>query len=386
MMLLRQVMTILWETQIGLRNKKLFWLTLILSFLAGLIPLAIGQTEYGITLFGFDLEEATFGSAVVEPKVFYGLLFSLIGAFWLTWIASILGLVSTSGLVPDLIADGSIELTVSRPVRRTVVLLSKFLGGLLFMAGQVCVFTLASFFAIGIQGGGFIAELFLALPIVLVFFSFLSSFCLLMGVLTRSTIASLLLTILFWFFLFLLHQVEGTGLFFVASQDIKIERAERIETQLEVRREELATLPADSNDADIERKRQTLVSRIERAEQFLETTANPQRESAEDNLSWLRPAHQGVLALKTVLPKTAETMSLLTRQLADSGLAVEEEDDRSLESLITTSDGQREMEMVSERLEEEFAERSVLWILGTSLAFEFFILSIACWRFSRRDF
>lgn len=386
MMLLRQVMTILWETQIGLRNKKLFWLTLILSFLAGLIPLAIGQTEYGITLIGFDFEEATFGSAVIEPKIFYGLLFSFIGAFWLTWIASILGLVSTSGLVPDLIADGSIELTVSRPARRTVVLLSKFLGGLLFMAAQVAVFTVASFLAIGIQGGGFLAELFLALPIVLIFFSFLSSFCLLMGVLTRSTIASLLLTILFWFFLFLLHQVEGTALFFATAQEVKIERAERIETQLEVRRQDLAALPVGSNDADIEQKRQTLASRIERAERFLETTANPERESAEDNLSWLRPAHQGVLALKTALPKTAETMSLLTRQLADSGLAAEEEDNGSLESLMASPDGQREMEMITERLEEELAKRSVLWILGTSLAFEFFILFIACWRFSRRDF
>ena len=38
------------------------------------------------------------------------------------------------------------------------------------------------------------------------------------------------------------------------------------------------------------------------------------------------------------------------------------------------------------RVIEEVRGRSIFWILGTSLIFEFMILSLAAWIFCRRDF
>ena len=37
-------------------------------------------------------------------------------------------------------------------------------------------------------------------------------------------------------------------------------------------------------------------------------------------------------------------------------------------------------------LQSELRGRSVAWIVGTSLLFELVLLSIAAWRFQRRDF
>jgi hypothetical protein len=38
------------------------------------------------------------------------------------------------------------------------------------------------------------------------------------------------------------------------------------------------------------------------------------------------------------------------------------------------------------KLQETMDDRSITWIIGTSLLFEFFVLGLACWYFSRRDF
>ena len=41
---------------------------------------------------------------------------------------------------------------------------------------------------------------------------------------------------------------------------------------------------------------------------------------------------------------------------------------------------------LQKRTMEGLRERSVFWVLGTSLLFEFFVLAFASWRFCRRDF
>jgi hypothetical protein len=38
------------------------------------------------------------------------------------------------------------------------------------------------------------------------------------------------------------------------------------------------------------------------------------------------------------------------------------------------------------RVEEAKRNRTVAWVLGTSIAFEVVVLGIACWIFRRRDF
>ncbi len=78
----------------------------------------------------------------------------------------------------------------------------------------------------------------------------------------------------------------------------------------------------------------------------------------------------------TVLPKTTETISLLERWLV------------SLANLQRQPADSREQNMIAAQQEfkEKLEQRSPLWIIGTSLAFEFVVLAWALWIFCRRDF
>ena len=111
------------------------------------------------------------------------------------------------------------------------------LAGLLFVAMQVSIFSVLAFLVVRIRGETWAPGLFLAIPLVLLMFSYLFCFCALVGLLTRYTIASLLLTILMWLFIFLTHTAEtGFLLTFKVRQDqsvaIRQTDIERKETAL----------------------------------------------------------------------------------------------------------------------------------------------------------
>src|SRR5437762_3152279 len=72
----------------------------------------------------------------------------------------------------------------------------------MFVALQIAVFSLACFLVIGIRGNSWEPRIFLSIPLVVLVFSFLFCVCTLLGLLTRSVVASILLTILFWLMVF----------------------------------------------------------------------------------------------------------------------------------------------------------------------------------------
>src|SRR5205814_9504547 len=83
-----------------------------------------------------------------------------------------------------------------------------------FVTLQVGLFTTACFFVLGFRGGVWLWGLFLTVPIMVCFFSYLFSICALLGILTRSTLAALLLTMLVWFGVYIIHTTEASLLFF----------------------------------------------------------------------------------------------------------------------------------------------------------------------------
>ena len=115
----------------------------------------------------------------------------------MSWLASILALISTASIVPDMVTGGSIDILLSKPIGRTRLFLTRYFTGLLFVTVQVAVFTIASIVVVGIRGGSWEPWFLLAIPLVVIFFSYLFCICALVGLLTRSTIVALLVTMLF---------------------------------------------------------------------------------------------------------------------------------------------------------------------------------------------
>lgn len=418
-MIARQTWAILLDSYRELNAKKLFWITMILSgFIVGAFA-AVGITEDGMTIFTWTLDTGVFNSNNISTESFYKLMFVNLGIqFWLAWIAMILALVSTAGIFPDLVQSGSIDLMLSKPISRTRLFLTKYLCGLLFVVLQVGVFTAASFLVIGIRGGAWELGLFLAVPIVALVFSYLFGLMALLGVITRSTIASLLLTILVWFLIFLMNSADNILLSLKMKAELEVDRhvlvIERTEEKLDELRdrrvaletelaeeqaEDTAPTGEDEDPAEENDRLANLDKRISVGEGFLERLEG-NLESRESTAASLAPWHRAIFTTKTILPKTAETTELLRRWLVDIAnlqeAALEEdapEVDEDLNAFFQNAPEEnrlRSTEVTQQELQQamiaELDKRSVAWVIGTSLGFEAVMVGVAALLFRRRDF
>lgn len=392
-MILTQTTALLVDAYRELNSKRLFWITMVLSGLIVMVFACLGINKEGVTLLHWQL--GSFGgfatSDLLPPDQLYKTMFANFGiAFWLSWIATILALVSTSSLIPDFIASGAVELTLSKPVSRIRLFLTKFVMGLLFVTLQVSVFCVASFLVIGIRGGSWEPGVFLAIPVVVVFFSYLFSVCALLGLLTRSTIASLLLTLLFWFLCFLVNTVEGMSLMGresnIVQRESLVARMERMEKSTTDQYYKSKTVegeppPPPPTKADLDALNRFLPDARARIASIDE--AQPKWDLAA----------RAMVTFKTVIPKTSETVSLMDRWLVKSMSIGPREEQESEENARVPEGGPAfvrlspaEERKMQERLVEVYKGRSVWWVIGTSLIFEGVILAFACWRFARRDF
>ncbi|QYK48918.1 MAG: ABC transporter permease [Phycisphaeraceae bacterium] len=380
-----------------LNSKKLFWITMALSLLVVCAFGAFGLYPGGYSALWFKFDHAFFNSRIIPPEKFYKFIFASIGIpVWLTWIASILALISTAGIIPDFVSGGAIELSLSKPIGRVRLFLTKYFTGLLFVGFQVGVFTLACIAVIGVRGKSWEPDLLLAIPIVLCFYSYLFAMCALIGLLTRSSIAALLLTLLFWIFLFAMNATDSIFVMQRETARAKIEHYERrqapllrvAEGQLKALKEMGSSLTDEDGNFP-----EGLTTELEVANPMLASNRRNLEEARQSLDKWTQWSKIAT-GVKTVLPKTQETIKLLERSLLSSDdmklLSRQEEYERTGRVSENTSadsdDPYVHHQVAARRTEEAFRDRSVWWILGTSLSFEIVVLGIACVIFTRRDF
>lgn len=386
--MMTQTMALLVDAYRELCAKKLFWITMILSVVVVAAFAMVGINEKGLTFLWFQIPADAFGptltSDTLPPGLLYRFMFANLAVpFWLSWVAIVLGLISTAGMIPDLIQSGTIEAVLSRPIGRMRLLLTKFVGGLLFMALQVAVFSLLVFLVIGIRGGSWAPEVFLAVPIVVAMFSYLFAICVFLGLVTRSTIAALLLTLLLWCVVFIIN--TGDAIAVSAHEQIKSQL--RVEVARVERMERNAAL-AILNDLNEERAAEGLEPLESHDPTDAELTARdiripPKRMEIEEIESGERLAQKwrtGIYLGKTVFPKTQETIGLLERWTVDDDAI------REIGGPVPEDDIQRARTEGQQATEDAYESRPLWWILGTSFAFEAFLLGLAMLIFKRRDF
>jgi ABC-type transport system involved in multi-copper enzyme maturation permease subunit len=370
-----------------LQSRKLFWITLILSTMVALVFATVGLNERGFTILGWTLPSAL-NTSIMPVDTFYKFMYvELAIPFWLGICATVLALIATGGIFPEMISGGSIDLYLSRPIGRLRLFLTKYTFGLLFAASQVFVFSLASFLVVGIRGGAWELRMFLAVPLVTLFFSYIYCVCVLLGVVTRSALASILLTVLFWFGLWVIHKTDMALTTMSAAAD---ERVERQQATVEFNQQVI-----DKNQS-LPQEQRANVSAYEFQRDAQKQKLTEYQETA-DQLHWW---HGLFFAVKTPLPKTAETVQLMSRWLVgpDPLLKMEKdrqerrEERRARRGGPTSRDDGDDLWRtagsieVSERVYEEVTGRKVSWIVGSSLGFEAVVLGLAAWVFCRRDY
>lgn len=377
--------------------RRLFWFVLVITgAVVGAFAL-VDINDQGLIIIKWSLENPVLNTTTLSRETFYKMMFVNLGvALWLTWAASILALISTASIFPDFLAGGAIELTLSKPLSRVRLFLTKYAAGLIFVALQVLVFALGAFLIIGIKGGAWEPGLFLSIPIVLAFFSYLFSLCALFGLLTRSTIASLLLTLLCWCIIAITGMAETQ----ISSVALAAEKqVQATQGEIDARQKRIESIRnGDHADGAMSALMSQLSlpeqeRRLEEAHQRLED----QRESAAVWGRW----RKGLFIAKTILPKTTETIALLERGLMtpDEMTAMIERAQEEAERRPRPNrrpdqpadpDAARDYSFdsaeVQQEVVEQIRERSIWWVLGTSLAFEAAVLGLACWLFDRKDF
>src|SRR5688572_10599987 len=397
---LTQTWGLLVDSYRELHHKKLFWITLVLSLLVVLAFSFVGINETGITIFAWDIP-GVWNTNFIPRDSFYKFLFvSLAIPFWLGIGASALALISVAGIFPDLLTGGSIDLYLAKPISRLRLFLTKYLTSLLFVALQVLVFCAASFFVMGVRGATWKPGVFLAVPIVTLFFSYLFCVCVLLGIVTRSTLVSILLTVLVWFALFMFNSADEALLMFKTAADEQVAARQRL---VEFNEGVIA-----KNDEQPEGKRGNVSQFAFQRDRARENLVTAQ-ETARKLTFW----HDLIVRIKAPLPKTAETVQLLDRWLVDpdpmfaatkeSRSRVERNRERRRAAATTASatnpvppvpparptddlESYAELPETQRKAADAVRGRSLAWVVGTSLGFEAVILALAAWVFCRRDF
>ncbi len=332
-------------------SRKLFWITFALSGVALLVFASLGFDDEGwFVLFGaFSQEDPVLrAGSPFAAQLYLGIYSYLIIGFWFTWIATILALISTTSIFVDFMADGAIDMVVSRPISRVKVFLVKYTGSLLFVFLQIAFFTFFVVLCIRWRLGDWHFQILYAIPLVLLFYSYLYSVNVLLAMLTRSSLASLLLTLLFWLCLW------------------GVQTAERFTTEFRVMAEVIAEMD-EQNEKDV------------LGPEVPNTIA-----SSVDWDFWNRVA----LTFQFVLPKNKETLDLIDRYTL-------RESERGVADALKNKPAEKggmfgpppgDARVFAQRVQEEYDDRSLWYILGTSLAFEAIVLGLAMWLFVRRDF
>ena len=338
---MRQVLTILWDSYRLLTAKKLFWIALLLTILIAMAYASVGFSPQGITvLFGlYDFEN----DLIVEGSLFAEYLYMLIFTdylvpWWLGSFALVLALISVCPVFPDFLKTGSIDVAISKPMSRVTLFLIKYLGSLLFVAIQVLDFCVIVFLAQGVRLNIWNPEIFWAVVLLTFVFSLIYSVAVLVAVLTRSVLFSLLMALLVW----------GTTL--------SIQWAESALYKFTY------VVPAMGMSIDLKTGESKQAGKEEQVDEDMESF------------------YQKVKVVALPLPKTRDATYLLKKKVTLHGKNM------TMASAFMADDAS-DYEMREARAMEAYDNRhSTAYIVGTSLAFEVFVLGIACWVFSRKDF
>ncbi len=339
---MRQELTILLDSFRLLSARRLFWVALTISILVAVLYASIGFNERGMTLFfGLrEFENPLLYEGTDEAIAFYLLLFTdVLVRWWLAWLAIALALVSTASIFPDFLAEGSIGISLSKPIGRLRLFFWKFVGGLLFVALQVAVFALIVFLALGFRIGEWNPGIFWAVPLVTFVFSLIYSVAVLFGVWTKSTLFALLAAFLVW----------GASLLAQWTENFLYQTAH--------------LMPEIGMKIDF-------------------GTGEVSEGGEQEKESALVAAHRTARMVAAPLPKTRDTVIYLKRLIRmkerDSALA-----GLTLDMLLTGAMPDARTSGAMKRYDER---HSIAYIFGTSLAFEVVVLALAAWRFSRRDY
>ncbi len=122
--------------------------------------------------------------------------------FILKWTVGAIGVVVailvTAPIIPQMFDPGALHLLLSKPISRWLLFLAKYLGGCAFILVAAAYLITGLWVLLGWRFGIWDQRLLLSIPIYLFVFAVYYAVCSLAGIIWRSSITAVALTILFW--------------------------------------------------------------------------------------------------------------------------------------------------------------------------------------------
>lgn len=137
-----------------------------------------------------------------------------------SWVAMLLGIVITSFFIPNMLRKGTIDLLLVKPINRWLLLTYKYLGGLIFIFFTTGYAIGGVWLTLGLRSGLWANGTLILILTLTFFFAILYAVSAFVAVITRSVVASILLTVAAWF-VFMVIGLLYTG----------VDLAERMEEQ-----------------------------------------------------------------------------------------------------------------------------------------------------------
>lgn len=239
------------------------------------------------------------------------------------WVAVLLAVVVTASFVPNMLRKGTVDLILSKPIRRPTLLTFKYLGGLTFVLLNALIAIGGIWLVLGLRTGIWAPGFLACTLIITFFFAVLYAVSTLFAVLTRSAIVSILMTCGFWFLLWLVGLIYN----------------------------------------NIHTPESAAAARMRQAQQAGQPDgAEKPMQASPLSSGWVQVT---VDTLHAVLPRTDDLGALTTQFLSQELLSPAE---------------RQQMEFRSD-LNFSWAES-----IGICLAYIAVLLGLACWRFSTRDY
>jgi len=145
------------------------------------------------------------------------------GFFTLSWnLIIFFSLISTASFIPSMLEKGTIDLLISKPISRPMILISKFLGAVLFVFLSM-VFLLGSIWLIlSLKSGYWDPKFLLSIVWITLAFASMYSIVVIIGLTTQSTVVAILVN---FFLIFVLCPIlstrEAVVFTFVSNETVK---------------------------------------------------------------------------------------------------------------------------------------------------------------------
>ncbi len=193
-------------------DRKIFWVLVVVTLLIVASMFCIGF-ENGRMSIMFGLWQADGDAGSVLGEIDPDMLVAMVVWFFLNailgWVGIAMMIVATASVFPTMMERGAIDVLLSKPIGRVRLFLYKYVSSMMFVFLQATLFVVLTFLVMGIRWGMWQPGYLLAVPLLVLLFSYIFCVSVLAGIKTGSTAAAILISLGTWVLFAVVHQAPA---------------------------------------------------------------------------------------------------------------------------------------------------------------------------------